>query len=240
MELLMVFVGGLLGSSHCVGMCGGFVVSLGAGTPGWRTNLLRQVTYSLGRVFTYASAGAMAGYGGWRLTRSLPALVHVQSWLAVLAGVLLVTQGLLASGLWRRLLPRGQQSPCLTAGLFARFLSGRFQSPWGLANVVLAGTLNGLLPCGLVYAYLALATSTGNMLAGFVHMALFGLGTLPIMVLTGCGGGLLSLAGRRRLLHLAACCVIATGATSIWRGAAFLSSDAQIAAAKCPACSASE
>ncbi|HWB09566.1 MAG TPA: sulfite exporter TauE/SafE family protein [Pirellulales bacterium] len=239
MELLMVFVGGLLGSSHCVGMCGGFVVSLGAASPSWRLNLLRQLTYSLGRVFTYASAGAMAGYGGWRLTRSLPPLVHVQSWLAVLAGVLLVIQGLLASGLWRRLLsPR--QRPCLTAGLFARFLSGRFHSPWALANVFLAGSLNGLLPCGLVYAYLALATSTGNMLAGFVHMALFGLGTLPIMVLTGCGGGLLSLAGRRRLLHLAAFCVIATGGISIWRGAAFLSSDAQIAAAKCPACSASE
>jgi sulfite exporter TauE/SafE len=239
MELLMVFVGGLLGSSHCVGMCGGFAISLGAATPDWRVNLVRQVSYSLGRIFTYASAGAMAGYGGWRLTRSLPPLVHVQSWLAVLAGVLLVIQGLVASGLWRKLLSP-KRRPCLTAGLFARFLSDRFRAPWGLANVFLAGSLNGLLPCGLVYAYLALATSTGNMLGGFVHMALFGLGTLPIMVLTGCGGSLLSLAGRRRLLHVAACCVIATGGISIWRGAMFLSADAQIAAAKCPACAANQ
>ncbi|HQU44142.1 MAG: hypothetical protein B7Z73_08305 [Planctomycetia bacterium 21-64-5] len=231
MELLMVFVGGLLGSSHCVGMCGGFAVSIGAAAPSWRANFVRQVVYSLGRIFTYSSAGAMAGYGGWRLARALPPLVHAQSWLAVLAGVLLVIQGLAASGLWRRVLSRGKHHPCLTAGLFAPFLTAP-----RLTNVFLAGVLNGLLPCGLVYAYLALATSTENMLSGLMHMLLFGLGTLPIMVLTGCGGSLLSLAGRRRLLHLAACCVIITGGLSISRGVAFLRSDAQVAAATCPAC----
>jgi hypothetical protein len=236
----MIFVGGLLGSSHCIGMCGAFAISLGATTPNWRVNLLRQVIYSAGRVFTYSSAGAMAGYGGWRLTYVLPPVVDVQSWLAVLAGVLLVIQGLIACGLWWKLLPRGGARPCVTVGLFASLLPGRSDPARGLSSVFVAGTLNGLLPCGLVYAYLALASSTGNMLAGFVHMALFGLGTLPIMVLTGCGGSLLSLASRRRLLHLAAFCVIATGAISIWRGAAFLCNNAQIASTRCPACAANE
>ena len=177
-----------------------------------------------------SSAGAMAGYGGWRLGRTLP-LIHAQSWLAVLAGVLLIVQGLTASGLWRRVMPRGQPHPCFSSGLFAPFLIAP-----RLANVLLAGVLNGLLPCGLVYAYLALATSTESMISGFVLMALFGLGTLPIMVLTGCGGTLLSLAGRRRLLHVAACCVIITGSLSIVRGVAFLQHDAQVAHASCPAC----
>ncbi|HVA45579.1 MAG TPA: sulfite exporter TauE/SafE family protein [Pirellulales bacterium] len=231
MELLMVFVGGLLGSSHCVGMCGGFAISIGAASANWRVNLARQLVYSLGRIFTYSSAGAMAGYGGWRLARSLPPLVHAQSWLAVLAGVLLVIQGLAASGLWRRVLSHGKHHSCLSAGLFAPFLTAP-----RLTNVFLAGVLNGLLPCGLVYAYLALATSTESMLSGLTHMFLFGLGTLPIMVLAGCGGSLLSLAGRRRLLHLAACCVIITGGLSISRGVAFLQRDAQVAAASCPAC----
>jgi sulfite exporter TauE/SafE len=231
MELLMVFVGGLLGSSHCVGMCGGFAVSIGAATSNWRVNLLRQVVYSLGRVFTYSSAGAMAGYGGWRLARSLPPLVHVQSWLSVVAGALLVIQGLNAAGAWRTLFAHRSHPPCLSAGLFAPFLTAP-----RLANVFLAGVLNGLLPCGLVYAFLALATSTENMLSGFANMLVFGLGTIPIMVVTGCGGSLLSLAGRRRLLHLAAWCVVITGGLSIHRGFAYLQTDAPVAATQCPVC----
>ncbi|HUY88487.1 MAG TPA: sulfite exporter TauE/SafE family protein [Pirellulales bacterium] len=231
MELLMVFVGGLLGSSHCVGMCGGFAISIGANTPSWRVNLLRQLIYGLGRVFTYGSAGAMAGYGGWRLARSAAPLIHAQAWLAVLAGVLLAVQGLAAAGVWRRIVTGGRRPACLSAGLFASFL----KAP-GLANVFLAGVLNGLLPCGLVYAFLALAASTDSMLSGLLQMTLFGLGTLPIMVLTGCGGNLLSLASRRRLLHFAAWCVVVTGGLSVARGIAFLRSDAQVAAASCPAC----
>jgi sulfite exporter TauE/SafE len=235
MELLMVFVGGLLGSSHCVGMCGGFVVSIGAAATTWRANFIRQLVYASGRIFTYASAGAIVGYGGWRLTKTLPPLVHAQAWLCLVAGALLVVQGLSAAGAWRWLSPTARRSPCLTAGLLASFL----KAP-ALSQVFLGGMFNGLLPCGLVYAYLALAASTGNIAAGFLHMALFGLGTLPIMVLTGCGGAMLGLAGRRRLLHVAAWCVVLTGALSVSRGFAFLHADAQDAAQSCPACQSRE
>lgn len=235
MELLMVFVGGLLGSSHCVGMCGAFAITIGAASPNWRDNLTRQLIYSFGRIFTYSSVGAMAGYGGWRLARSLPPLVHVQSWLAVIAGALLIAQGLIGTGVWRSLIPTTAMRPCLSAGLFAPFLTARRS-----ISVFIAGVLNGLLPCGLVYAFLALAASTENMLSGFLQMLVFGLGTLPIMVVTGCGGTLLSLALRRRLLHLAAWCVIVTGGLSIARGVAFLERDAEVAAASCPACAATK
>ena len=231
MELLMVFVGGLLGSSHCVGMCGAFAISIGAATPNWRINLARQVTYSLGRVFTYSAAGAIAGFAGFRLSRELPTLVHIQSWLAVFAGMLLMIQGLKAAGIWPRLLPRRAPTACLSASLFASFL----KAP-NLNGVFLAGMINGLLPCGLVYAFLTLAASTQSLPSGMTHMLAFGLGTIPIMVLTGCSGGFLSMASRRRLLSIAAWCVILTGVLSISRGLAFLSRDAQVAAASCPAC----
>lgn len=224
----MVFLGGLLGSSHCVGMCGGFALSLGAGAANLRSNLARQLLYSLGRIFTYAAGGAAVGYGGWRIARDLPPLVHAQAWLCLAAGVLLMVQGLSAAGwlMWRR--TKSRRSGCLAAGLFAQYL----RAP-GWTNVFLAGVLNGLLPCGLVYAFLALATSRGTMLAGLVQMAVFGLGTVPIMVLSGCGGSLLSFAGRQRLLRLAACCVVLTGMLTIARGVAFLRADS---AAACPAC----
>lgn len=227
----MVFFGGLLGSSHCVGMCGAFVFSIGAAAANWRINFVRQIVYASGRIFTYAAAGGIVGYGGWRLTKALPPLIHVQAWLCLAAGALLIVQGLSAAGAWNWLRPAARPAPCLTARLFASFLNAP-----GLGQVFLAGMFNGLLPCGLVYAYLALAASTGNLAAGFAHMGLFGLGTLPIMVLTGCGGALFSLAGRRRLLHFAAWCVVLTGALSISRGVAFLRAEVDSPAQNCPAC----
>ena len=88
-----------------------------------------------------------------------------------------------------------------------------------------------------MYGYLALAASTGDLLHGAGTMLLFGVGTLPAMVLTGLVGSLLSLSWRRRLFHLAACCMLLTGVLAIWRGVGFL---AVSAGAACPNCSTAE
>ena len=69
-ELPLLFTAGILGSTHCLGMCGPFALAIGSQAPGWKSNLLRQLVYSAGRIFTYASLGAMAGFGGWRLGRT--------------------------------------------------------------------------------------------------------------------------------------------------------------------------
>ena len=74
-ELPLVFVAGILGTAHCLGMCGPFALAIGAGASGWRGALGRQFAYTAGRVFTYGVLGAIAGYGGARLTQSLPAIV---------------------------------------------------------------------------------------------------------------------------------------------------------------------
>jgi hypothetical protein len=78
MSWLMILVGGLLSSSLCVGMCGGFALTLGCGVASVRTNLGRQLIYSLGRVFTYCACGAAAGYAGFRLANALQHLADVQ------------------------------------------------------------------------------------------------------------------------------------------------------------------
>lgn len=215
-EWWVVVAGGLLGSSHCVGMCGGFALSLGNQSLRLATNLARQVIYGLGRVFTYSTAGAVAGYGGWRLTGLLPSAVPVQALLAVVAGVLLVYQGLAAAGV----LPGVRVAaggPCLASGMFAALFRAT-----RLRSVFLGGVINGLLPCGLVYAYLALAASAGGLFRGWATMALFGLGTLPVLALVGCGSSFLRLAFRRRLLTAAGWCVVLTGMISVARGLAFL------------------
>jgi sulfite exporter TauE/SafE len=238
-ELPLIVLGGLLGASHCIGMCGSFALAVGIGARSARANLLRQLVYSSGRVFTYAFLGAIAGFCGFWFVRRTAPLVHLQAVLSLLAGALLVVQGLLAlgavlrrqGGVGRRLrLQIGPRSPCLTGTLVGALLG----SPRG-TDVFLAGVLNGLLPCGLVYGYLSLATSTASLTGGVATMLAFGAGTVPGMVLAGAGASVLSHALRRELFRVAAVCVLATGLLAVARGAVFLEHHND-ALPSCPAC----
>ncbi|MCB9866121.1 MAG: sulfite exporter TauE/SafE family protein [Phycisphaerales bacterium] len=108
MNLLAMFIIGLLGSGHCVGMCGGFAMTIGTvplRVPGERPPilpaLLRQMIYSGGRLFTYGFLGAVAGLLGARLARLDLPLVGGQQILAVVAGLLMVYIGLNTLGLLR-------------------------------------------------------------------------------------------------------------------------------------------
>jgi sulfite exporter TauE/SafE len=237
-ELPLVFLGGLLGSSHCVGMCGGLAVAIG-GSAGLRRNFARQLVYSLGRIFTYAALGGGLGYAGLRLAEDLPAVIRAQGTLAIAAGVLLVAFGLIAAGVvprrWRRVVGAGSNATvgpaCLTGGLIGAFL----RAPgWG--SIFLAGVFTGFLPCGLVYGFLALACSTASFTAGLATMAAFGLGTVPLLVLTGTGVSLVSIVTRRRLLRAAAWCVVLAGLVSLARGALALTAETAAGPPPCPAC----
>jgi sulfite exporter TauE/SafE len=233
-ELPLVFLGGLLGSAHCVGMCGGFALSIGVGAPSFRANLQRQLVYTLGRVLTYSFFGVAAGYAGFWLARRAGTLVHVQAVLSLLAGCVLLFQGLLALGF----LPRGflgsiklGGTPCL-AGTFV----GPFLTSPGWTNVLLAGILTGFLPCGLVYGFLTLASSSASILHGLLTMCAFGAGTAPIMILTGAGGSLLSHSARRHLLRISAVCVLLCGLVSLARGIAYVRFPVTADTASCPFC----
>ncbi|MFO0903091.1 MAG: sulfite exporter TauE/SafE family protein [Pirellulales bacterium] len=229
MEWPFLFVAGILGSAHCVGMCGGFVMSIGAAAQNARDNFLRQVVYSAGRLFTYSVLGATAGFAGWRLTKAVPSTIHISALLAIAAGALLIWQGLSATGLFRRRTIAGGQTPCLAGTMFSGFL----RMP-GRTAAFLAGVLTGLLPCGLLYGMIALAASTHDLVAGLTTMLVFGLGTAPILIATGCGGSLLGLAARRKLYVVAAWCMVLTGGISLARGAVFLAQ--KPSADKPPAC----
>lgn len=230
-ELPLVLMSGMLGSAHCLGMCGGFALAISGGASNVRTNFLRQSAYTAGRMFTYAALGALAAFGGWRLARAFPGIVNFPAVLAIAAGVLLVYQGLAAVG-WIRW-PRfaAAAAPCGAAGALRTFLTAP-----GLINPLIAGMLTGFLPCGLLYAMLALAAASRNLWLGAALMAVFGVGTAPAMMLAGTGGSLLGLAGRRRLLVLAAWCVVVTGLVSIARGCGFLTLPGVIESGGCPMC----
>jgi sulfite exporter TauE/SafE len=230
LELPLIFVAGLLGSSHCLGMCGPFALAIGGGAKSWRSNLLRQLVYTLGRVFTYGTLGAFAGYAGFRLQGSMILLRNGAAILAIVAGLFLIYQGLVATGILKR---RGVHShaACLGGSFLATFL----RTP-GCQGVFLAGIFTGLLPCGLVYGFLALAAGTASIGQGALLMVAFGLGTAPVMIAAGTGASLMSLTLRKRLYQAAAWCVILTGLISIARGAGYVEIEGYKKATGCPAC----
>jgi len=230
-ELPLVLVGGLLGSSHCVGMCGGFALSIGSGANSLGSNLRRQVTYSIGRIFTYACLGAIAGFGGMRLAQFASQGAPIAAILAAVAGVFLVYQGLQSAGVWKKGGVLGTHGPCLTGKFLATFLT----TP-GFIGPFLAGVFTGFLPCGLLYGMLALAATSQDLLFGALVMTVFGLGTVPVMVATGASSGLLSIAARRHMLRVAAWCVVITGVVTLARGASYLAAWTSGGSEGCPLC----
>ena len=183
---LAVFLIGLLGGVHCAGMCGAIVSALslqtprpvGKQSPVWPLHL----AYNLGRISSYAIAGALMGALG-SLGLLLNNWLPVQMILYVGANLMMVALGLYLTGLtrtlafveragqwlWRRVQPSTR-----------RFLPVR-----GVAQAFPLGMLWGWLPCGLVYSLLAMTLLSGSALRGAAIMLAFGLGTLPNLMLAG-------------------------------------------------------
>lgn len=233
-ELPLIFIGGLLGSAHCLGMCGPLALALSAGAPAGSSLISRQLAFSLGRIFTYGFCGAAAGLGGAWLTTESRGFVLSQAWLAIFAGSLLVVMGLVTSGVLPKPTTRILGGlPCGAATWLKTFLTSSSRS-----GPLLAGLFTGFIPCGLVYAFLLKAGSTGSLWLGWLTMAAFGLGTVPLMVTIGYSGRFLSVANRSRLFQFAAVCIVVTGVISIARGASQLSTPSIHEAAPCPFCEA--
>ncbi len=240
-ELPLVFMGGILGSSHCVGMCGGFAVAVGYSARSFSANLIRQVLWSLGRIFTYAFLGTVAGFLGSRMSLGI-SLTTAQGLLALVAGLLLISQGLFSAGILRW--PKRRFGKCPIDNVSWLLPIGRMMRPprngqtsaTRAAETFLAGVVTGFLPCGLVYAYLALAAASANMWWGLTIMVAFGFGTTPIMIATGAGASLLTNPMRVRLFRIAAWCILLTGVLTIGRGFAALGSDSLQGSPACPMC----
>jgi sulfite exporter TauE/SafE len=176
---LALFLVGLLGGTHCVGMCGGIVGALSIGGGGrWSMHL----AYNFGRILSYGLAGALVGALG-ALGENLGGQLPIRMLLYFLANLMLVALGLYLLGLTGTLAPierLGQHLWQRIQPLTRRFLPAR--TP---AQAFPLGVLWGWLPCGLVYSALASALTTGSPVRGGALMLAFGLGTLPNLLLAG-------------------------------------------------------
>lgn len=173
---------GLLGSPHCLGMCGGIVTALSV-SPATNANAGRRLRlvlgYNLGRILTYALLGLLVGlFGAGLLT-----VLGQSAWPRVVTGLLLIATGLYMAGWW--LVPA--QLERIGVPLW------RVLAPWRqrvlpvntLPRALGAGLLWGLLPCGLVYSALLVALSQSSPLASSLTMLAFGAGTLPALIVAG-------------------------------------------------------
>lgn len=213
-EPTAAFVLAFIGSAHCIGMCGGFAAAIGATRERVAPLLLRQVIYSVGRVFTYSFMGACAGYVGHYFSRfDGGTLVTAQQIFSIVAGVVMVVVGASVLGVFRR---RNQRQPGPISGLFAPMFRQLLNARGGIGYLV-AGVANGFLPCGFVYAFLAMAAATQDVMRGVTLMVAFGLGTVPAMLAIGCGATLLSHTARLRVYRIAAVFIVIAGGATIYR-----------------------
>jgi uncharacterized protein len=220
---LLVFVAGMAGSFHCIGMCGGFACALGRDTRGRAAGVARHLLYNCGRVATYAFLGIVAGSLGQMV--SATAAHHVapdllspldggQRILAIVAGLLMIVMALQLFGLLQRV--HG-----VLAGFGGSAIVVAMRSLLGARGPgapLALGVVNGFLPCPLVYAFAAQAASTGAALPGFLTMVAFGLGTFPAMLMMGGIGALLQPVWRQRGVRFAAVFILALGTLTIARG----------------------
>lgn len=180
--LLSILLVGVLGGTHCVGMCGGIVGALssqaGAGGGAWRLHL----GYNIGRIASYVLAGALIGAVGG-LGRVVGPLGTAQLVLYLVANLMLVLLGIYLMGFTAVLGPTerlGQHLWRHVSPLTARLLPVRH-----LGQAITLGALWGWLPCGLVYSVLVNALASASAANGALLMLAFGLGTLPNLLLAG-------------------------------------------------------
>jgi len=200
---------GLAGGGHCALMCGPLLVLFRVRTRGGGTNAW---LYHAGRVTMYVVIGLGAGMAGAVLVNAA-----VGRWLAVVAGASLVAYGGLSGLNGSR---RGAGALANVSRSLERWLAAaaRWMAVHRVSGPFGAGLLNGLLPCGLVYAAALAALGAGSPGLGAVLMCGFGLGTLPVLVTVGASASLLTsrLAGPLRRAVPVACALV--GVLLIARG----------------------
>ena len=206
-----LFMVGLLGAGHCVGMCGGITAALGFAGHNLRPKASLLFSYNAGRITSYTIAGALVGGLGF-LGESYLALGKP---LRGMAGVLLVLMGFYVMGraillpklekvgshLWQHVQPLGR-----------RFLP--VKSP---AEGFMLGVLWGWLPCGLVYTALAFSATSAAPVEGALAMLAFGCGTLPAMLAGGYfSQQLKELLQRRPLRSVMGVLLVLFGSWTLW------------------------
>lgn len=212
-DLWATFIFGLLSGFHCIGMCGGLVVTYTAcddnGSWERKIDFKPHLLYNISRLVSYALVGLILGKLGsaFNISSSLRAGIQI------FAGIfmLVVAVNMLKIVPWFRfLMPR-------TPG-FLLNLTRKVQKRKSKATPVFIGLLNGLMPCTPLLAMQIKALSTGNAFYGALTMLVFGLGTVPLMFGFGSIAGFIQSAVRGKILKLSGVVVFILALIMLNRG----------------------
>ena len=220
MEYIALFLTGLLGGVHCVGMCGGIVSVLGFNISTQKSQSTRGLLsillgYNLGRISSYMLAGAIMG-GISAGVFSLHELRQYQVVLSDFAAVFMIILGLYLANIWRGLVKLESLGKTLWVAIEP--LSRRFIPVKHFSDAVPVGIIWGWIPCGMVYSALIMALSSGSALKGASLMLAFGLGTLANLLAMGFVAGQLGQFTRKPWVKMVAgLLVVAMGVVMLLR-----------------------
>ena len=211
--LYTAFIMGLFGSLHCVGMCGPIAMALPTGD-GTRIGMVSKLLlYNFGRTVTYVFLGILIGLLGEGLF-----LAGMQKWLSIVLGVSLLAVTFFSINVENKLM---QSAVWGKFFLFVKLLLSKLIKKDSASTLFRTGIVNGFLPCGLVYMAIVGAVSMGDLWNSAVYMLLFGLGTIPLMLLTAVTGQLAGLRLRNSIKKLFPAFVMVVARLLIYRGIRF-------------------
>lgn len=175
MDFITPLTIGIVGSLHCIGMCGPIVVALPLNNQNLLSKILGSVLYNSGRVATYGLLGVLFGLLGKGIH-----MAGFQQWTSIILGILMIIS-VVFPFVFREKITLGN----LLAGMASRLIVRlkKLFATRSYRSLLLIGLLNGLLPCGLVYVAIAGAINSGSVISGSLFMVLFGMGTIPLLLL---------------------------------------------------------
>ena len=202
------FLMGLLGSVHCVGMCGPLVMALPIAQKTATQKWVALSLYHFGKMASYACLGILFGLIG----SQFPFYVFQQN-LSIVIGIIMLVYVVYVFVLkTKHFVPLDFLYKPIVNQL------GKLFKNKSVFAFLLIGFLNGLLPCGMVYLALTSALATQNVLQGGLFMLLFGLGTVPALLMVALGGQYMSLVFRQKLQNLLPVFIFGMGVLLIVRG----------------------
>ena len=174
----LAFFMGLLGSVHCAVMCGPLLIAIQGGQSiNWKTTINKFI-YQAGRILSYVLLGLLLGLVG-----QAAAIQGWQQGFSLFTGVLLVLLAFVFMFQHSSTSFAAFQTKAIQP--FTKLMSKWLFRPGGS---FIAGLLNGFLPCGMVYMALASAVNADSIANSLLFMLLFGLGTLPLLLLFSFAG----------------------------------------------------
>ena len=214
--ITLAFITGLLGSGHCIGMCGGLVAALSLSDTGKRGGMLFHLFYNAGRITTYTAVGWLVGWLGSAFAYA-NTLAGVTRILLIGSDIFVVLLGLGSAGLFSRLKLNVMQLEFPgPAQKITMLVSQLKKLPPALAALPL-GLIMGFLPCGFLYAMIIAAGQSAAPDKGAFIMLSFGLGTMPSLFLFGSATHWLTSSKRTLMLRWAGIMVALMGGYNLYR-----------------------